>query len=130
MMYIKDEQKTHIWHVGDPLPKLSGKVITFQADGEELEKIIEAINEKTPAATKLAYVVTLTEYQRWWGSKPIAEKYFTTRHDAEKYAKDYNKKYNSANVVPDYYIIASVRRDPKEVPSSVSRKDLQNGNYY
>jgi hypothetical protein len=43
-LYInyKDE-----WHVGEPVPKNLGRVVTFQADGNELELILDAMDGKT-----------------------------------------------------------------------------------
>jgi len=33
------------WHVGAPLPEITGRVITFQADGDELECILKALRD-------------------------------------------------------------------------------------
>jgi hypothetical protein len=33
------------WHIGEPLPKLTAKVITFQANGDELQLILSAMRE-------------------------------------------------------------------------------------
>lgn len=54
MMYIK-EQSAHgtiaeqQWHIGEPMPYLSpaARVISFQADGEELDVILDAIRAIT-----------------------------------------------------------------------------------
>ena len=64
MLVIKDYQKgrfdgvvyipntvTHVWHVGDPMPALTGQVIEFQADGHELPPFLEAL-EKYSAKEK------------------------------------------------------------------------------
>lgn len=31
------------WHVGEPIPEDLGRVVTFQADGDELEMILAAM---------------------------------------------------------------------------------------
>jgi hypothetical protein len=31
------------WHVGEALPEITGRVVTFQADGDELECIVNAL---------------------------------------------------------------------------------------
>lgn len=44
MLYItqfKDEVTE--WHVGEPIPEVTARVVTFQADSEELEVILTAI---------------------------------------------------------------------------------------
>ena len=42
-LYITDKGVTHSWHVGEPLPKIEGRVVTFQADGDELAAILEGL---------------------------------------------------------------------------------------
>lgn len=37
---VPEEQQ---WHVGEPMPLIKARVVTFQADSDELEVIIEAI---------------------------------------------------------------------------------------
>lgn len=43
MLYITDKQNKIIWYVGTVFPVLTGNVITFQADGHELEVILDAL---------------------------------------------------------------------------------------
>lgn len=47
MLYIeeklKDTTAVSAWHVGEPMPRISGRVVRFDADGEELEVILAAI---------------------------------------------------------------------------------------
>jgi len=49
MLYIMDkvsiEADAQTWHVGEPMPLFKHRVIYFQADGEELAVIIEAIKK-------------------------------------------------------------------------------------
>ncbi len=33
----------HEWHVGEPVPKQFGRVVQFQADGDELDLIVDAM---------------------------------------------------------------------------------------
>lgn len=40
----KDQTVQHQWHVGEPLPTIQGRVVTFQADGEELDLILAALD--------------------------------------------------------------------------------------
>jgi len=44
MLYIKE---THgidsTWRVGEPIPDIVSRVVTFQADGDELEVILRAL---------------------------------------------------------------------------------------
>ena len=51
--------------------------------------------------------VTLTEYERGWGSKAIHTQYFDNISEAEAYANEVNSK-NTAPTAPDYYIQAEV----------------------
>jgi len=44
MLYIKDDEVGNTeWHVGDPVPEIKSRVVTFQADGHELELILSAL---------------------------------------------------------------------------------------
>lgn len=47
MLYIKDNEGEKTWHVGDPVPKIKGRVVQFQADGHELELFLLAMEEPT-----------------------------------------------------------------------------------
>jgi len=33
------------WHTGEKLPRIDGRVVTFQADGEELEVLLEVLRK-------------------------------------------------------------------------------------
>lgn len=35
------------------------------------------------------YKVTMTEYERGWGQRPMGEKYFTTEEEAKQFCKEY-----------------------------------------
>lgn len=38
MLFVsQNNQPEQTWHIGEPLPVISHQVVTFQADGEELE---------------------------------------------------------------------------------------------
>jgi len=44
MLYIITQtNKESTWHIGEPFPAVTGRVITFQADGDELELILNAL---------------------------------------------------------------------------------------
>ncbi len=44
MLWIDlDDDRTITWHVGQPLPPITKRVITFQADGHELTAILNAL---------------------------------------------------------------------------------------
>jgi hypothetical protein len=45
------------WHYGEPLPRLECRVVSFQADGDELELIIDALRKTRPVPTLVAEVV-------------------------------------------------------------------------
>lgn len=48
MLYIIEKgKKGKQWHVGETLPSITTKVVTFQADGDELEVIVEALKNKS-----------------------------------------------------------------------------------
>lgn len=36
------------------------------------------------------YKVTMTEYERGWGQRPMGVKYFTTKAEAEQFCYNYN----------------------------------------
>ena len=54
----------------------------------------------------VGYRVTLTEYERGWGGQPWDSVYFDNEAEARQYAIDYNKKYNNASSVPEWYVRA------------------------
>jgi hypothetical protein len=46
-IYLSEDGKAVMeqeWHVGDSAPAILGRVVAFQADGDELEIIVAAIN--------------------------------------------------------------------------------------
>lgn len=45
MMYITDHKTVHRWHVGEKLPDLHGRIVTFQADGDELFLLLRLLQE-------------------------------------------------------------------------------------
>lgn len=53
-----------------------------------------------------AFRVTLTEYERGWGSKPWDDVYFDNEAEARQYAIDYNNKNNNLDSAPDWYVRA------------------------
>lgn len=55
---------------------------------------------------KDAYRVDIIESERGWGSKVDETIYFDNEAEARQYATDYNLKYNTAKVVPDWYMRA------------------------
>ena len=36
------------------------------------------------------YKVTMTEYERGWGQRPMGEKFFTTEEEAKEFCYNYN----------------------------------------
>lgn len=47
MLAIKDDSgRWQEWHVGEPLPTLEGRVITFQADGDELDVLLASLDRR------------------------------------------------------------------------------------
>ena len=65
MLYIKNAVGGQEWHVGEPLPKVIGRVVTFQADGDELDFIIQALQKYKQSQI---HVVMRNEF---YGAKPI-----------------------------------------------------------
>ena len=47
-MYWRDygEMEEHCWHIGEPVPAMAGKIMIFQADGDELDLILRAMAGK------------------------------------------------------------------------------------
>lgn len=56
--------------------------------------------------TQNVFKVQLTECERGWGQKPWETIYFDNETEAKQYAVDYNKKHNTANSAPDWYVRA------------------------
>lgn len=54
----------------------------------------------------VAFKVELTEYERGWGCKPWDTIYFDNEAEARQYAIEYNRKHNSLDYVPDWYVRA------------------------
>lgn len=52
----------------------------------------------------IAHLVAETEYERGWGSKVEEYRVFQSKEAASKYIEDYDKKYNTQSVVPDWYM--------------------------
>ena len=52
------------------------------------------------------YKVTMTEYERGWGQRPMGEKFFTTEAEARAFCEDYNKDAGD----PDCYYRADYRK--------------------
>ena len=47
MLAIKDDSgRWKVWHVGESLPQIEGRVITFQADGDELDIILASLDRR------------------------------------------------------------------------------------
>ena len=56
MLFIQEKGKAEIgWHVGEPVPSL-GRVVTFQADGDELDMIVDRMGGR-----KIKYLVEMKE---------------------------------------------------------------------
>jgi len=49
------------------------------------------------------YKIEWTEYERGWGQRPDGETFHLSLEEAEKFASDYEKKYNNEDVVPECY---------------------------
>lgn len=47
------------------------------------------------------------EYERGWGSRVDEVLEFDTEKEQEDYIRDYNTKYNTADKVPDWYMVAT-----------------------
>ena len=56
--------------------------------------------------TVRAFKVQLTEYERGWGQKPWDTWYFDNEAEARAAAIDYNRKHNTADSAPDWYVRA------------------------
>ena len=54
----------------------------------------------------IKYFVTLTEYERDWGSKVDSIREFSTAEEAMAYYREFNSK-NTEEYVPDWYMVAS-----------------------
>jgi len=53
MLIIKDSnRKVYEWHVGEPLPKMKGPVISFQADGDELRRLLAGLTARIMVETE------------------------------------------------------------------------------
>ena len=52
------------------------------------------------------YKVTMTEYERGWGQRPMGEKFFTTEAEARAFCEDYNRDPGD----PDCYFRADYRK--------------------
>jgi hypothetical protein len=57
--------------------------------------------------------VFMIESERGWGSKIDEVKEFPTYDEALKFCDDYNKKWNSWPMVPDWYIVARMEDEFK-----------------
>lgn len=44
--HLKDAEANSTWHVGEPMPYIKARVVTFQADGDELNLILDAMSHK------------------------------------------------------------------------------------
>lgn len=55
---------------------------------------------------KDVYRVDIVESERGWGSKIDETIYFDNQAEARQYAIDYNKKYNTEQTTPSWYMYA------------------------
>ena len=56
MLAIKEESGGwQIWHIGDPTPKDLGRVVLMQADGDELNLILQAMYISSGSNKLLTY---------------------------------------------------------------------------
>jgi hypothetical protein len=44
-LYIDDKDHHIEWHIGQEVPRFQSRVITFQADGHELDVIVDALRD-------------------------------------------------------------------------------------
>ena len=53
MLYIKNltTNEETSWYVGQKFPELKGRVMSFQADGDELDILLERLNPVKPILT-------------------------------------------------------------------------------
>ena len=52
------------------------------------------------------YKVTMTEYERGWGQRPMGERWFDTEQDARSFCEEYNRDPGD----PDCYFRARYER--------------------
>lgn len=52
------------------------------------------------------YKVTMTEYERGWGQRPMGERYFDSEQDARAFCEEYNRDPGD----PDCFFRASYTR--------------------
>lgn len=45
MLIIDDKVASSVWHVGEYMPHVEGRVVTFHADGDELDVFIDALEK-------------------------------------------------------------------------------------
>lgn len=55
--------------------------------------------------------VEIIESERGWGQKLDSIKEFATEQEAIDFCKEYNDKYNTQEVVPDWYMYARLEYD-------------------
>ena len=54
----------------------------------------------------MKYRVDIIESERGWGSKIDETKLFDSESEAKAFVKEYNEKYNTEQVAPDWYMKA------------------------
>jgi len=57
--------------------------------------------------SKTKWAVDIIESERGWGQKVDETKIFDDYDEALEFRREYNEKYNSDPVVPDWYMMAS-----------------------
>ena len=57
--------------------------------------------------------VDIIESERGWGSKIDEVIYFDNPKEAQDFANEYNAKYNTEEVAPDWYMVASYAGEVK-----------------
>lgn len=69
-------------------------------------------------STLTFWKVEVTEYERGWGQRPWATRFFDKLPDAEAYVAQ-NNAHNTAPTVPDWYV-AATRPIPVNIPEELA----------
>jgi hypothetical protein len=55
----------------------------------------------------MKFTAYIMEYERGWGSRVDETLKFDTEKERDDYIAEYNAKYNTEKVVPDWYMVAT-----------------------
>ncbi len=69
----------------------------------------------------MKFTAYIMEYERGWGSRVDETLKFDTEKERDDYIAEYNAKYNTEKVVPDWYMVATKQNNGSVAERSIAQ---------